>query len=320
MQRTSILLSLCALSLASACDLGWKRTIINAGQVASVPAAATNTDADVLFIGDATGRMAQADPATGTIQGSMVLWGGVASTPVAITPDGEDSSKVWALHADGFIVNWQAGPSLTQWFWPPPLGGGTRDYCDLDHAGDGDFYVTTVDSGNPTLWRRDGDTNVWSSTVLPGGDGECDRIGHDLFNDRLFLLRDNGWTFERRNPDTLALMSSTILDVDGGYATDIDVFGSAMVAAGSDTPPSGDPPCPAGEDCLPVPAHRMAWTYDATNGNMIDAQSISGGLATSVHITVNAASSTGEMLVSSVAGSPVVPTTGTVRGIQLLDP
>lgn len=300
-------MSLAAVALAGGCDFGSTRTLVTSGQIASITAVSANTDADTIFMGDATGRMAQADADTGIITGSMVLWGGVNSTPVGIAPDGEDPSRVWALHDDGFLVNWQSGPSLVQWYWPPPIPPDGRDYCDIAQADDGDLYVTTVDAGVGNLWRRNDATGVWSSTALLG-DSQCGHVAADLLSDRLFVLRDDGFTLDRRDPDTLASMGSVILDVDGGVATDVHVIGELALAAGQTSAPSGPPP----SGFPPIPAMRMAWQFNPLSGGEAGAAKIIGGaLASAVGLSANADTQTAEMLVSSAAG------TQTLRAIEL---
>ncbi|MEM9456228.1 MAG: hypothetical protein AAGF11_18750 [Myxococcota bacterium] len=293
------------LFILTACDLGQSRTIITSAQVSSVAAVATNTDADLMFMGTAGGQIAQADPSTGVVHSTSWLWGGASSAMVAVTPDGQDSARVWSLHADGWVVNWADGPVLTDFFAPPPFAGVERTLCDLDHAQDGDFYVSTVEDGQAQLWRRDGGTNVWMSSIISGD--ACPRIAHDLYHDELYVLRGDGFTFEHRNADSLALQSWEILDADGGAIADVDVFGNAAVGAGTSSAPN----LPGGGQ---GPAFNMAWSFDPATGNTVSAKIISMAAPAAVHITVNANTGNGEMLIGSPVGNP------TVRGVQLLVP
>lgn len=303
-ERTRLVLGL-ALLVGAACTLGSIRNIVTSNEIASVPAAAANNDADILFVGDATGKMAQVDPSTGNIVNSVFTWSGTNSNVVAMTPDAVDSSRVWALHADGFIVNWAAGPSVVDWFWPPPFGGGERILCDVDHAPDGDVYVATVENGQERLWRRDGDTLVWMSTDLD--DDGCTRVAHDHLHDELFLLASDGFTLLEHDPDTLLPLDSTVLDADGGGLRDIDVLGEILVAAGNSGVPSGTPPGGA----PPIPSFSLAYVYDVSTGDLLDSKITNIAFPTSVDITVNGNTGTGEMLISASAGA------NTLRGITL---
>lgn len=291
------------LLIFASCTFGTSRTVMTSAQVASVPAVANNTDADLMFVSDADGLMLQADPVTGVIEGSTWLWGGANSTAMAITPDGTDSTRVWALHADGWVVQWADGPVLTDFFAPPPFGGTVRTFCDLDHADDGDFYVSTVEDDVAQLWRRDGVTNVWMSTQIAGD--ACPRIAHDLYHDELHVLRGDGHTLEHRDPDTLAFQSSIILDADSGAMGDVDVFGNVAVGAGT----TAGPILPWGGQ---GPGMRMAWTFDIDTAATNDAKIITGGAPSSVQITANADTGVAEMLIGTSNGNP------TVRAVQLL--
>ncbi len=173
-------------------------------------AVANNTNADIMFIGDAAGKIAQADPLTDIVENSVWAWMGAQSRPVALTPDGEDNTQVWALHANGYLLNWGDGPVMTAWFSPPPPAA-DRTYCDLDHTRDGVFYVSTVDAGQAKIWRRD-DFSGWYSTTVD--DDRCVRVAHDLWHDELYVLRE-GAILKRRDKSSLALMSSIVLDADG---------------------------------------------------------------------------------------------------------
>ncbi len=278
------------------------------GQVANVPALGTNLDVDRLFVGDATGRMVQADPITGAQTGATWLWNGAASTPVAITADPDNSERVWALHADGFVVNWLPGPSVGPWFWPPGFVGSDRTYCDFDRANDGDSYMSTVDDGVAMLWRRPAGTNSWQGIAL--GSEACPRVAHDLWFDRLYILRGDGFTLEERGADAVAtVLASDTLDVDGGTLDDIDIFAATLVGAGDTSAPSGAPPGGG----PPVPSFRMAWHYDPANGQLIDAKILGGGPPAAVNLTLNANTSQAEMLVGTSAG------TNSVRAVALLD-
>lgn len=293
------------LLILAACDLGSSRTIITSAQVSSVPAVATNTDADLMFMGTASGQIVQADPSTGTIQNTVGLWGGASSAMVGITPDGQNSARVWSLHADGWAVNWADGPVITDFFAPPPFNGIDRTFCDIDQAQDGDFYVSTVEDGQAQLWRRDDATSAWMSSTVNGD--ACPRIAHDLYHDELYVLRGNGFTLEHRNADSLALLSWEILDADGGAMADVDIFGGAAVGAGT----TSDVNLPGGGQ---MPGFRMAWSFDPDTGNTLSAKIVSGGAPSAVHITANANTGTGEMLIGTAAGNP------TVRGVLLLAP
>ncbi|MCH9686830.1 MAG: hypothetical protein K0V04_35680 [Deltaproteobacteria bacterium] len=293
---------LCVIALV-ACDFGTQRNIVFSSDVASVSAVATDTNAEFMFIGNGLGQVVQADPATGAIQGTAGTWAGLNSRVVAMTSDAENNSRVWALHADGFVVNWAEGPVLTAWFWPPPAAGGPRTFCDLDHASDGDFYLTTLEDDEAVLWRRDGSTNVWSSTTL--GEDTCPRVTHDQLNDELYVLR-HGFMFEHRDEDSLAFEVDFVLDADGGQIADIDVLGSTVAAAGSTGSPNLPPPNG------PQPGFNMGWIYDLATGNVDDAVIIGGAAPSSVHITVNQTAGEPELLIGSLAG------TTTVRGRQLL--
>lgn len=300
---------LTALLVISACDFGFTRNVMNSGQVANVTALGTNSDFDLLFVGDATGRMLQADPVTGVESGATFLWNGANSLPLAITADPDNSERVWALHADGFVVNWTPGPAIGPWLWPPGFVGTERTYCDYDRANDGDSYMTTVDDGVAMLWRRPAAQGWWwSGTVI--GTEDCPRISHDSYFDRLYVLRGNGFTLERREADaTATVLASHNLDVDGGMLADIDIFAGTMVGAGETSAPSGLPPGGG----FPVPSFRMAWNYNPETGDVLDAKIITGGPPSAVNITLNATTSVAEMLVGSSAG------TNSVRAVPMLD-
>lgn len=300
MQRLLRAVPLLSLSLLAACELGYSRNIVDNTAVASVSAVANTHSLGAMFVGDASGQIAEVDPANGQLRGSLEVWSAVS----AMTGDAQRDDRVWALHVDGFLVNWASGPQITGFYQGPDAA----EYCDIDHAADGDLYVTTLQSnGDSKLWRRDAANGAWQGVVLPGGEGGCDRVSHDLLGDRLFVLRD-GYDLERRDPNTLSFVSSASLA--GGQATDLDVLGDVVVAAGETAAPSGNPPGGG----PPVPSFRMAWTFRPLSGYMLDSKIISGALATSVQMTVNPNSSSGEMLVSSGAG------TFTVRGVRLIDP
>lgn len=304
MRRTPTILGAILLVVAS-CTFGSTRTIVTSAAVPAVQAVATNTDGDLMLIGTPTGTLVQANPATGAIQNTLSLWGGASTAAIALTPDGDDSGRVWSLHANGWIIEWDAGPTLTDLMTPPPLGAGTRTYCDLDHTQDDDHYLSTLDNGQAKLWRRDGTTGAWSSVGI--GDATCPRIAHDLYHDELYLLR-NGHTLELRNPTSLALLDTMGLDVDSGSLADLDVFGGAAVGAGL----TAAVVLPWGGGV--VPPVRMAWSYDLDDdGAMLAAKILGGAAPSSVHITVNDTLGTAELLVGSLAG------TATVRGVQLLD-
>lgn len=282
---------------------------MNAGQIASVPALGTNLDFDRLFVGDTTGRMVEADPISGAISGAQVLWNGAASTPVAITADPDVPQRVWALHADGFVVNWLPGPAVGPWFWPPAFSGSSRVYCDMDRANDGVTYVSTVDDGVAMLWRRTSTATPWEPGVALGTE-DCPRVAHDLWFDRLYVLRGNGFTLEERDVGSMAtVLSSHVLDVDGGTLADVDIFAGVLVGAGDTAPPSGPPPGGG----PPVPSFRMAWHYDPANGQLIDAKVIGAGPPAAVNLTANNVTSQAEMLVGTSAG------TNSVRAVALLD-
>ncbi len=293
--------------LAAACTLGSARSIVYSAAIPSVPALATNTDSDLLLVADARGRMQQVDSATGAIESTYFLWTGTAANAVAMTSDGLDSSRVWAVHADGWVVNWSEGPTLESGYFKVPVyeNNVTRVHCDIDQASDGDFYATTLDNGVSKLWRQDGGTHLWGLDMVLGGDG-CARIAHDLYSDELYILLSDGFTLEHRDEDSLALLSSVQLDVDSGDVTDVDAWGNAVVGAGT----SADTTGPGG---VYVPAVRSAYSYDPSSGDILSSTVLGGGPPSSVHITVNGGTGTGEMLIGSSSGNP------TVRGVLLLN-
>lgn len=286
------------LLIAASCTFGSTRTVITSSQVASVLSVANNADADIMFMGEADGRMTQANPVTGVVENSVWTWMGFASRSVALTPDAEDDSQVWALHANGYLLNWADGPVMTGWFSPPPFAA-ARTYCDLDHTDDGVFYVSTVDSGQAKLWRRH-PSYGWSSTDVD--DDQCVRVTHDLYHDDLYVLRE-GSILELRDNSSMAVISSVVLDVDGGGMDDVDVFAHVGVGAGATAGPNG----PSG----PLPGVRMAWTFNSVTGLNDAAKIISGAAASSVQLSLNSDTSTAEMLISSAAGS------STVRAVEL---
>lgn len=281
------------LLIAASCTFGSTRPIITSAEVASVLAVANNTNADIMFIGDASGKIAQADPLTGTVENSVWTWMADDSRVVALTPDGEDNDEVWALHANGYLLNWADGPVMTAWFNPPPVAAG-RTYCDLDHTQDGVFYVSTVDAGQAKVWRRHPSFG-WSSTNVD--DDECVRVSHDLLHDEFYVLRE-GAILERRDTNSMALVSSVALDADGGAMGDVDIFGQVGVGAGTTSGPVG----PWG----PLPGVPMAWTFDPISGFNDAAMIRSGSAVSSVQISINADASTAEMLISAPAGATTV--------------
>ncbi len=285
------------LGIVAACTLGTKRTILTSAVIPTVTAVATNTDADLLFVGDGAGRLVQTDPATGAIEGSYWFWGGANSNPVGMTSDGLDSSRIWAMHGDGYVVNWSAGPTLGPWFTVPNYDGLPRTYCDIDQSSDGDFYITTVEGGEAKLYRRDGGSNLWSTDLELGDDG-CPRIAHDLYHDELYILLGDGHTLKHLDSNTMAELGTEFLDVDGGGLTDIDVWFNGMVGVGTSVSPWA--------------SYQMAWTYDPSTGDQDDYKILGGGQPSTVHITVNEAASKGEAIISAAGAWPVI-------GVLILD-
>lgn len=277
------------LLLVAACTFGNSRTIVSNTEVASVLSAATNTNADLLLVGSAAGQLVQVDPATGTVTKTISLWNSTASNAIAIAPAGEDPTQVLTLHADRWVVRWAAGLTMVDWFRLPSFGNTTP--CDIDEAQDGDVYASLLDGGNAWIGRRGASSSTWFWQPVAGN--ACPRIAHDLYHDELYVLQGNGVTLEHRDPDTLAVQSSVVLDADGSRMNDVDVFGGVAVGAGS------------------VPGwvggvQRMAWHFDANTAAEIDAQSYASGAASSVHITVNDANNTGEMMIGGLGGATTV--------------
>lgn len=290
--------TLVGLALIAACTFGTQRPILSSSTIGNVLAVATNVDSDVMFLSDASGRLVQADPATGAVQEAYDFYLDVA--PAAITSDGQDSTDVWVLHGDGWLVNWGPGLTITDWYTPLPMGSvTTRTWCDLDHTLDGDLYLTTVDDGTPRLWQMDGTTEQWDAPVEVDGNG-CPRVAHDLLLDELYTLQGNGITFEQRDADTLAVLDSFPLDSDGGAMADVDVYGNEAVVVGVSS----------GSRWMPAP--RRAWSFDPRTGAVDDSETLSSmGTPNAVQIALNEASGDAEMLVGANAGA------WTVKGVLL---
>ncbi len=287
---------LVCLVIAASCTFGAQRNILTSGDVSSVTALAADIDGEGIFVGDSAGWMRYVDPATGSVLGSYWLWMGASAAPVGMTPDGENTNRAWAMHADGWVVNWLPGPALGEYFKIPIYAGVARTYCDIDHTNHGDFYVSTVDDGVGTLWRRDGDTEIWGPPVeltTPG----CPRIAHDMYTDELYVLHGNGLTFEKRDSETMLSPSYVPLQLWGGSLNDADVWGGELVGGG-------------GGAAWP-PGRTTVWTLDPDTGAQQDSWTINGGVATAVQITVNSSAMTSEMLIGAGSG------TNTLRGILL---
>ncbi len=307
MSRTPLFISAALLSLTTACDFGSTRSIVSSSTVDSVLAVGTTKDFETTFVSDEAGRLLQINEENGAIEGTYWLWGGANSTAQAITMDANDDGRIWTIHSDGYVVNWSAGPSFESFFGPVPKWSNDQEICDLDHAQDGDFFVTTVEGTQSVLWRRDGTSNAWSARIL--GVEDCARVAHDLANDRLYILRGDHVTLEERDVSSLNVVWSNTVGGDVDFVGDIDIYGTDIFGAGVAGTPSGAPPSGSG----PLPEYRMAWSWDADTGNGIDDKVLgqNGGPPVSVNIGHRASTSVFELLISSVVGNP------TVRAVEL---
>ncbi len=287
-KRTLVCLGL----VFAGCTLGSLRVLVSASPtVPSTTAVGGGFYADVILVGTGDGKMVQVDLTTGAELGTYWLWNGSNSAPVGMSWDRHESSAVWALHADGYVVEWADGPTLNSWFTVPfPDGHVDRTYCDLDKAEDGDFYISTVDDGMAKVWRRDGSSNFWGVPVDLGTEG-CPRIGHDMYFDELNVLLGDGSTFLSLDPTTLAELGSTSLDVDGGALSDLDVWAGKMVGVGTD-----------GSWWQTA----KAWTYDPLTGVRTSSKMLHTLAPTTVHGTYNPNTGDGEVLISTGGTSVVV--------------
>ena len=242
-----------------ACTLTSSRDIVAHSTITSVWHLAQNEDNSTLFVADELGKLRAMDPVAGTVLFTHGLWSDADWEVVDLAMHLDEPDQVWALHHNGYVVEWDSSLTYHDYYAPPAMSGSSsRTYCDVDERSGGDLYMTTVDatrSGDEgRLWRRQ--SGAWSSVSL-GSESYCRKLAIDETGSRsLYTLLPDGFTVERFDADMLSSGLATIDDA-AAELNDIDVQAGVVVGAGT--------------WWVTDPQPRV-WLFDGLTGAVDDAQ------------------------------------------------